>query len=131
MEDLANQFKAMDVPIRFLQYDSWWYPKDNTSRRGGVIEWNALKDVFPDGLQFLNNKTQMPVVAHNRWWSNITVYAQHFDFIVDHKNAKAIPQDAEFWDFLMKKSALWGLISYEQVMTYFAREKGRLSMGLL
>ena len=115
MIDLVNQFRALKVPIRFLQYDSWWYPKDNTSRRGGVIEWTALDSVFPDGLAFLHNVTQMPVVAHNRWWSYITVYEKHFDFIIDHENSKAIPQDAAFWDYLMKKSALWGLITYEQV----------------
>ena len=33
---------------RYVQYDSWFYPKD---AKGGVLTWNATADVAPDGFQ--------------------------------------------------------------------------------
>ena len=28
--ELANYFKAQDIPIRYMDIDSWWYFKGNT-----------------------------------------------------------------------------------------------------
>ena len=36
---------------RYLQYDSWFYPKDGKSSRGGTLEWIGMSKIFPGGMQ--------------------------------------------------------------------------------
>jgi hypothetical protein len=54
-------------PQRFRYYKG----RDN-----GVDLWDARPDVFPSGLAALHQKLGVPLVAHNRWWSVETRYAQ-------------------------------------------------------
>lgn len=56
--------KAQRLPYRALQLDSWWYYK---GRDNGVTMWEARPDVLPSGLQALQEKLQVPFIAHNRW----------------------------------------------------------------
>ena len=56
--------KAM-IPYRYVQLDSWWYYK---GKGGGVKNWTAQTDVFPNGIEAVVEKTGWPIVGHNRWW---------------------------------------------------------------
>ena len=38
--------------------------------QGGVMEWVARSDVFPDGLDFVRNATGWPIQGHNRFSHN-------------------------------------------------------------
>ena len=45
------------------QIDSWWYYKDELQ---GVSNWSELPEIFPNGLDFIQESTGWPMVAHNR-----------------------------------------------------------------
>ncbi|XP_064616666.1 uncharacterized protein LOC135480695 [Liolophura sinensis] len=111
--DVKTYADEMNIPYRYVQYDSWWYPKGDL---GGVLTWVPMPSVFPSGMQYVYNKTGWPVSAHNRWWSAKTTYAKqnggNYDFIVEE--TKAIPTDKNFWTDLLRESRKWGLITYEQ-----------------
>ena len=97
--------------------DSWWYYKGEL---GGVKNWTARPDVFPDGIQFLHANFSMPFVAHNRWWAPETDYATQnggqYEFVT--ANNFSLPTEQRFWDDLMRNSSVWGLRVYEQDWLY-------------
>ncbi|XP_070576651.1 uncharacterized protein [Ptychodera flava] len=113
--DVKNYADSLSIPYRYMQIDSWWYYK---GLNGGVKNWTARPDIFPNGLQYLSKKTQLPIAAHNRWWTYTAVYAKvnggKYNFIVERDDGHSIPQDAEFWDYLLATSREWQLIMYEQ-----------------
>ncbi|XP_071835064.1 uncharacterized protein [Apostichopus japonicus] len=114
MIDVKAEADRLFVPYKYYQLDSWWYFK---GIGGGVKNWTAMPSVFPDGSGYLFKKLGYPLAAHNRYWSSDTDYASKnggkWNFIVEKD--KAIPQDAEFWDFLLRSSKEeWGLTLYEQ-----------------
>lgn len=55
----------LELPYRYVQLDSWWYFK---GIGGGVKNWTARPDVFPNGIQSMQSKTKWSIVAHNRYW---------------------------------------------------------------
>ncbi|XP_071834017.1 uncharacterized protein [Apostichopus japonicus] len=101
------------IPYRYMQLDSWWYYK---GLHGGVKNWTAMPLVFPNGLKTFQKEVGYSFHAHNRWWSPDTDYAKQnggkYEFIVE--TGKALPQDKDFWDYLMSSSKEWGLFLYEQ-----------------
>ncbi|KAK7102302.1 hypothetical protein V1264_020540 [Littorina saxatilis] len=113
--DVLDYAKQLLIPYRYIQYDSWWYFK---GFGGGVKSWEARPDIFPDGFQYVHNKTGLPSLGHNRWWSNDTVYAKQnggqYNFIVESTTGKAVPNDQKFWDDLLENATSWGLVTYEQ-----------------
>ncbi|XP_070579108.1 uncharacterized protein [Ptychodera flava] len=115
MMDVKAYTDSANIPYRYFQLDSWWYFKGENK---GCKNWTAMPDVFPHGLRYLYDKIDLPMGAHNRWWSSSTDYAKvnggKWNFIVEKDDKFAIPQDAEFWNYLMETSREWGLILYEQ-----------------
>lgn len=105
------------LPIGSVLLDSWWYYK---GQHGGVTDWRATEDWFPDGgLPGFHAKVPLPIVAHNRYWSNEAVYAKEnggqYDFIIEAEKHTAIPMDQRFWDDLLGNATRnWGLAVYEQ-----------------
>ena len=63
-------------------------------------------------------KTKLPASAHNKYWDEKVIYAKEnggkYNFLIDHRTLKALPDDQQFWDDLMKDSIDWGLLTYEQ-----------------
>jgi hypothetical protein len=84
--DVWEYSRARGIPYRALQLDSWWYFK---GRDQGVLRWDARPEVFPSGLKGLQERLggNVPIVAHNRWWSVESSYArQHgggYDFAIE------------------------------------------------
>ncbi len=39
-----------------------------------VVEWTAMDNIFPNGLEAFYLATGMPIVAHNRHWSRNNTY---------------------------------------------------------
>ena len=50
-----NSNLSSQLPIRYINYDSWWYVKGNDL---GVKSWTAQDDVFPSGMEYLYNQTR-------------------------------------------------------------------------
>ncbi|XP_046560817.1 uncharacterized protein LOC124269827 [Haliotis rubra] len=111
--DINNYIKQLGVPVRYIQYDWWWYYYD---KNHGVITWEAKPSIFPDGLQWLYNKTELPVLAHSMFWSSNTTYAKanggKYDFLIEGE--KSLPLEEKFWNDLLADARKWGLLVYEQ-----------------
>ncbi|XP_063585588.1 uncharacterized protein LOC134762973 [Penaeus indicus] len=71
--DVYNHSVQNDVPIRYLQLDSWWYHK---GEGGGVKNWTEIPYIIPDGIGNLYETTGWPIIAHNRYFSSDTDYAR-------------------------------------------------------
>ncbi|ELT88253.1 hypothetical protein CAPTEDRAFT_222495 [Capitella teleta] len=97
--EIRDYYIQSGIPYKYLQYDDWFYPVTG-SGYGATVLWDADPKVFPHGLRNLYNMTQLPVVAHNRYWSVKNVYSKSnggkFNFIKDGENA--LPDDQDFLD---------------------------------
>ena len=113
------------IPFAHWQFDSWFYPKDGGVNPGGgggaVTNWTADPSIFPHGMQFIQEqlgKTQpnghMPIVMHNRQWSDHSDYIKHLPFQW-YISKFAVPKDPEaFFDWFFQQQPGWGLSMYEQ-----------------
>lgn len=54
---------AQGIPYKHILLDSWWYFKGDG---GGIKEWDATNDTFPDGLEVFAQKTGWRFQMHNR-----------------------------------------------------------------
>jgi len=108
--NVANQ---IPLPFHYIQLDSWWYFK---GINGGVSQWTARPDVFPDGLAILHRRLEnIPLAAHNRYWAYDTVYKERYAFALDAGNSKGLPiGNDSFWTDLFVEARNWGLVLYEQ-----------------
>jgi hypothetical protein len=112
-QTIINAQQQIKLPFQYIQLDSWWYHK---GIKGGVSEWRALPDVFPDGLSGLHSKlNNIPLAAHNRYWAYDNVYKQKYAFVLDLANSKALPVGNDsFWVDFFVEARNWGLVLYEQ-----------------
>ncbi|XP_046547865.1 uncharacterized protein LOC124257770 isoform X1 [Haliotis rubra] len=110
--DIKSYMVQIGVPIRYMQYDVTWYSDlDN-----GVVTWSSPPGVFPNGPQWLYDKTEIPVFGYNPFWSSNTTYATanggKYEFLID--GSMALPLEERFWTDLLAGGRKWGLIAYEQ-----------------
>ena len=112
-QTMVNVDHQIPLPFHYIQLDSWWYYK---GIKGGVSQWTARPDVFPDGLQVLYSRlNNIPMAAHNRYWAYDTVYKTNYSFVLDESNGKALPiGNDSFWIDLFTQAHDWGLVLYEQ-----------------
>lgn len=89
----SQTFKENNIPIRWMQYDSWFYEK---GKGAGVKYWypRDSKDYFPDGPHAAFKNHGHILQTHNRWWAPDNVYAKQnggdYDFIIE-EDAPTIP----------------------------------------
>ncbi|VDI03427.1 Hypothetical predicted protein [Mytilus galloprovincialis] len=133
MKDVFDYAQREKIPYRYLQLDSWWYYKGFGE---GVKEWTARPEVFPHGIQSVQQYTRWPMGAHNKYWSVDNVYAKQnggkYNFVMSP--IVAVPNDTSFWYDLMKNATSWGLKMYEQdwlnIETLFSHDLAEdLSLG--
>jgi hypothetical protein len=66
-ETLVDIRHKIGLPIHYIQLDSWWYYR---GIGGGVSNWTARSDIFPDGLPIVYRRLEnLPFVVHNRYWA--------------------------------------------------------------
>jgi len=118
MVDVADYLKKENLPIAYLQLDSWWYLKGKDE---GTALWEPRSEVFADGLNGLKAKVNLPFSVHNRYWSSTNQYKDRFRFIVD--KTAALPENQEFWRHIMKWAKENGIILYEQDWLNVAYER--------
>ena len=89
--------------------------------REGCFRWNGNipSTRFPDTLEYVWNKTGLPITAHNKFWDISVEYAidngGSYAFIIDEFGSKSLPIDQQFWMDLFANASRWGLKTYEQV----------------
>ncbi|CAF3984657.1 unnamed protein product [Rotaria sordida] len=112
-ETLINIYHQIRLPFHYIQLDSWWYYK---GLKDGVSQWTARPDIFPDGLEIVHRRLEnLPLAAHNRYWSYDTIYKHNYSFALDKQTEKALPiGNDSFWIDLFNQAYNWGLILYEQ-----------------
>lgn len=108
------------LPYRYVLLDSWWYFKGED---GGVTNWTARPDIFPNGIEAVYKSTGWLVQAHNRWWSPYNTYATQnggqYLFDIDNIKNGSVPLEQKFWDDLLSiPTSNWGLRVYEQDWLY-------------
>jgi hypothetical protein len=122
-------FRKNNIPFKYYQLDSWWYQKDMKTfwkyppfrwlgrligggAFGGTILWEAIPEEFPNGLKALQEKIRLNFACHARWFSPKSPYIQKYK-CASGKTA-VLPMESRFWEDIMRESAKWGLIMYEQ-----------------
>ena len=57
--------QTIDLPLHYLEISAWFYYK---GVKGGVSNWTARPDVFPDGIPELHRRLNYtPFIIHNRY----------------------------------------------------------------
>jgi hypothetical protein len=112
---------SLGIPFGHWQIDSWFYPKDGQTSRGGkggaVLNWTALPEIFPSGVSGFQEKLGgMPLIMHNRQFSNHSDYILNWTDIEWYKGPMyAMPHDPEkFFRRFFTQQVGWGLAMYEQ-----------------
>jgi hypothetical protein len=125
---LAEHYRQERIPIRYLQLDSWWYYKSTTdadgsqgklqksvrlpagewNRYGGLLEYKAHTDLFPNGLAAFRKAVGLPLVTHNRWIDPASPYHQHYQI----SGIAAV--DPKWWDDIAGYLKASGIVTYEQ-----------------
>jgi hypothetical protein len=127
LEALVRRYREGGVPIRYLQLDSWWYPKSFTdpdgkvsktknsklpegewNRFGGMIRYEADPAVLPNGLAGFHQSVGLPLITHNRWIDPASPYHERYQI----SGFAAV--DPRFWDDIMSYLAAGGVTCYEQ-----------------
>jgi hypothetical protein len=125
---VRDRAKLKNIPYRYWQLDSWFYPKDD-----GTLTWEPDPKLFPTGLAWLSERLGGPFICHNRWFSVHTSYkAKYPDFITeshdpaakpgsDPKNVSnkkirrwSLPTKPDVWTEIMQTARTWNCICYEQ-----------------
>ncbi len=123
LEQVAREMRSLEVPIRSLQLDSWFYPHRHprpVSEEGapvvppsGMLRWEPREDLFPDGLGGLRERLGgLPLAFHSRHFAPESPYFERFEAWVDEEQAH--PRDPDLFHALMEQVASWGGITYEQ-----------------
>jgi hypothetical protein len=127
LESLVQHYRARQIPIRYLQLDSWWYDKTLTSpdgktgqtknpklpegewnRYGGLLKYEADPALFTNGLAAFQKKIGLPLITHNRWIDPASPYHEQY------RISGFAGVDPLWWRHIMGYIADSGVVCYEQ-----------------
>ena len=147
LEALVKSYRKQKIPLRYLQLDSWWYyktftgadgkvgktkvpslPEGEWNRYGGLLEYKAHKDLFPDGLAAFQKRIGLPLVTHSRWIDPESPYHQKYQI----SGLAAI--DPKWWDDIAAYMKESGIVTYEQdwcdrIFTYSPEFTSKVGTG--
>ena len=124
---LVQRYRQENIPIHYLQLDSWWYqktqldpvghdegpknaslPKGTWNAYGGILDYSASPDLFPQGLAAYQKAVGLPLVVHGRWIAPTSPYHQTY------KISGIAAVDPRWWDDRTQYLKDSGVITYEQ-----------------
>lgn len=128
LQALAEHYRQERIPLHYLQLDSWWYYKTTTgadgkpgkakkadklpagewNRYGGLLEYKAHPDLFPNGLDTFQKSLGLPLITHNRWIDPASPYHQHYQI----SGVAAV--DPKWWNDTAAYLKSSGIVTYEQ-----------------
>ncbi len=127
LQALVEAYGAAQIPIRYMQLDSWWYhktltqydgkhegpknaklPQGDWNRYGGTMDYTANTFIFPDGMEAFHEKTGLPFITHNRWIDPASPYHQKY------KISGIAAVDPAFWEEIAIYLKSNGVFCYEQ-----------------
>jgi hypothetical protein len=126
--DLASAYKKLNIPLAYMQLDSWWYikstvgpdgkpggkfknnklPQGSWNCYGGLVEYTAHPDVLPQGLAAFHDQLRIPLITHNRWVDVDSFYRQNYQI----SGVAAV--DPKWWDHITDYLKSSGVEVYEQ-----------------
>jgi len=128
LQSLVKRYRREQIPIHYLQLDSWWYSKTTTNtdgkpgnakksntlpegewnRYGGTLEYKAHPFLFPQGLEAFQQSIGLPLVTHARWVDPASPYHQHY------KISGVAVVDPQWWNDIAAYLKSSGVVTYEQ-----------------
>jgi hypothetical protein len=128
LQSLVERYRREQIPIRYLQLDSWWYYKTTTgadgqpgkakkadklpsgewNRYGGLLKYEAHPDLFPQGLETFQKAINLPLITHSRWIDPASPYHQRY------KISGLAAVDPAWWDSIADYMKASGIVTYEQ-----------------
>ncbi|HUA39069.1 MAG TPA: hypothetical protein VMA35_11810 [Candidatus Sulfopaludibacter sp.] len=128
LQSLVERYRQEQIPIHYLQLDSWWYEKSTTGPDGqpgrekksdklpggewncygGLLKYKADTNLFPNGLDAFQESIGLPLVTHNRWIDPASPYHQQY------KISGIAAVDPKWWDHIADYLKVSGIITYEQ-----------------
>ncbi len=127
MQQIIDTYRQANIPLHYLQLDSWWYHKTTTTpegkpgpaknsrlpagdwnRYGGTTDYTASTAVFPRGLAAFHQDAGLPLVVHNRWIDPASPYHQRY------RISGLAAVDPGFWKEIATYLKSSGVIAYEQ-----------------
>jgi hypothetical protein len=128
LQYLVDRYRQEQIPIRYLQLDSWWYYKTTTAadgqpgkdrksdrlpagewnRYGGLLEYRAHTNLFPHGLDAFQKAVGLPLVTHSRWIDPASPYHEHY------KISGIAAVDPKWWNHIAGYLKTSGIVTYEQ-----------------
>ena len=125
--NLVQRYRQENIPIHYLQLDSWWYqktqfsptgqdegpkkaslPRGTWNAYGGILDYSASPDLFPQGLAAYQKAVGLPLVVHGRWIAPTSPYHQTY------KISGIAAVDPRWWDDRTQYLKASGVITYEQ-----------------
>jgi hypothetical protein len=110
---VRNKYKELGVPLKYMQLDSWWYPKgkgfsaDGEPANGETV-YRADKTIFPKGLKAFHAQMGVPFVVHARWVAPDSPYRH------EYKMSRNVILSPKFWRKTAKYLHDGGVTVYEQ-----------------
>jgi hypothetical protein len=127
LEALVRHYREREIPIRYLQLDSWWYyktltdpdgksgqsknsklPEGEWNRYGGLMKYKAHPALFPNGLAAFQKKIGLPLITHNRWIDPASPYHAQY------RISGFAGVDPLWWREIMDYIADSDVVCYEQ-----------------
>ena len=124
---MVDAYRKLDVPLGYVQLDSWWYFKSTTGPDGkkgttknlkmpggswncygGLMDYTAHPQVFPQGLPAFQQKLGTPLITHNRWIDPESPYHQKYEI------SGVAASDPKWWDDITDYLKSADVIVYEQ-----------------
>jgi hypothetical protein len=108
---LGDYFKRESIPVKYMQVDSWWYPKGpdaHWTQGDGIYQYVAHQAVFPGGLASFQNTLGLPLITHARWIDPSSPYHSIY------KISNNVSIDPSYWDHITSYIKDAGVVTYEQ-----------------
>ena len=112
---VRDQFRDMNIPLGYVQLDSWFYPKGYEGKwksadplGGGTYLYEASWELFPAGLGAFQKQLGLPLIAHNRWIDDHSPYRK------THAISGNVSVDPRLWADWMRYLRASGVRAYEQ-----------------
>lgn len=126
--EVIDRYRKAGTPVGYLQLDSWWYrkltdkisgepgperrnsklPFSDWNRYGGIDEYRATTDLFPEGLAAFQKKLGLPMLVHGRWIDQKSPLRNRFE-------VSGVAQvDRAYWEDTAKYLSSAGVTCYEQ-----------------
>jgi hypothetical protein len=113
--NVRDQFRTMNIPLGYVQLDSWFYPKGHEGRwksedplGGGTYLYEASRELFPDGLGAFQKQLGLPLITHNRWIDDRSPYREKYAI------SGNVTTDRRLWSRWMRYLRASGVRAYEQ-----------------